>query len=379
MNHTGGVIFTATIWALAVGLAVWAITIPLRRTFAGQLASPVLIGTFASLGAVIGAQHSMLYASGDFRVAVIVAVAAGLISAATAFSGAHSLARDKKIVVQAMQAIGEGRKPEAGGRRLRTELESLRLQVDEAAGRLHTAGERERALEASRRELVAWVSHDLRTPLAGLRAMAEALEDGMVDAPERYYKQIRVDVETLTGMVDDLFELARIQAGVLRPGADRIDVGDVVSDCLASLEPLARVQDVTLTGEAAPGLVVSGDSRELNRAVTNVVANAVRHTRPAGSVCVRVRAANGTDGGGEAAVEVLVRDECGGISPDVIARIFDVGYRGEQARSPEPEVLGGAGLGLAITRGILVAHGGTVRADNVDGGCEFTLRLPAAR
>lgn len=376
MNHTGGIILTATLWALGVGALTWAATIPLRRTFAGQLASPVLIATFASLGAMFGAERSMFYASGNFRVAIVVAVAAGLTSAATAFAGAHSLAREKKVVVQAMQAIGDGRMPEVTGRRLRTELESLRLQVDDAGRRLQVASERERSLEASRRELVAWMSHDLRTPLAGLRAMAEALEDGIVDAPERYYKQIRIDVETLTGMVDDLFELARIQAGVLRPGADRIDLGDVVSDCLAALEPLARVQDVTLTGQAvagsaAPGLVVSGDHRELNRAVTNVLANAVRHTRPGASVRATVRSGDG------ATVEVRVRDECGGIPVHVIGRIFDVGYRGEQARTREREVLGGAGLGLAITRGILVAHGGTVDAHNVKDGCEFTLRLPA--
>lgn len=371
MTHISGIVFTASAWALCAGLLAWILTIPLRRSFAGQLASPVLIATFASLAAVIGSERSMFYASGDFRVAIIVALAAGLIASATAFAGAKSLAREKRLVLRAVQAVSEGRLPEGDGHRMRTELESLRQQVDDAARRLHTAAARERSLETSRRELVAWVSHDLRTPLAGLRAMAEALEDGMVDSPERYYKQIRADVETLTAMVEDLFELSRIQAGALRPGSDRVDVGDLASDCVASLEPLARVNDVALVGRAPGGLVVTGDHLALARALTNVVGNAIRHTRADGVVSVSVH-------GGDDGIDVVVGDECGGITDDVISRMFDVGFRGEPARTPAPEVPGGAGLGLAITRGIVEAHHGSVDVRNAGDGCEFTLRLPTA-
>ena len=179
--------------------------------------------------------------------------------------------------------------PDVSTARMSGELSRLRAEVDEAARRLNEAGERERSLENSRRELIAWVSHDLRTPLAGLRAMAEALEDGLVETPERYYKQIRVDVDTLTEMVDDLFELSRIQAGALRLGTERISLDDIVSDCIAALEPLARAHQVSLVGAAQGDSVVTGDGRELNRAMTNLIVNAIRHTRDDGTVQVDVR------------------------------------------------------------------------------------------
>ncbi len=382
--HTSGLILVAAMWALGAGALTWLATIPLRRSFAGQLAAPVLIATFASLAAILGSEHAMFYASGDFRVAVVVALAAGLIAAAAAFASAHMLVRDTRTVTRAVQAVGEGRRPDVSTARMSGDLSRLRAEVDEAARRLNEAGERERSLENSRRELIAWVSHDLRTPLAGLRAMAEALEDGLVETPERYYKQIRVDVDTLTEMVDDLFELSRIQAGALRLGTELISLDDIVSDCIAALEPLSRAHQVSLVGAAHGDSVVTGDGRELNRAMTNLIVNAIRHTRDDGTVQVDVRPRRSVPSDPSSAavgavvdgVEVAVTDECGGIPADELARVFDIGFRGEPARTPDPGVPGGAGLGLAITRGIVEAHHGTVEVSNVGSGCRFTIRLP---
>jgi signal transduction histidine kinase len=376
--HTSGLILVAAMWALGAGALTWLATIPLRRSFAGQLAAPVLIATFASLAAILGSEHAMFYASGDFRVAIVVALAAGLIAAAAAFASAHMLVRDTRTVTRAVRAVGEGRRPDVSTARMSGDLSRLRAEVDEAARRLNEAGERERSLENSRRELIAWVSHDLRTPLAGLRAMAEALEDGLVETPERYYKQIRVDVDTLTEMVDDLFELSRIQAGALRLGTDRISLDDIVSDCIAALEPLARAHQVRLVGSAHGDSVLTGDGRELNRAMTNLIVNAIRHTRDDGTVRIDVRAGTGSSSAGNGEVEVAVTDECGGIPADELARVFDIGFRGEPARTPGQGVPGGAGLGLAITRGIIEAHSGAIRVENVSGGCAFVIRLPVA-
>jgi signal transduction histidine kinase len=225
-------------------------------------------------------------------------------------------------------------------------------------------------LEAARRELVSWVSHDLRTPLAGLRAMAEALEDGVVDNPELYYKQIGTSVERLNQMVEDLFDLSRIQAGEMSHDAERIALDDLVSDCVAALEPLAAAQGVELTGSVTGTAAVTGSGPELNRALTNLVANAIRHTRAEGRVDVRVSVA------ADALAEVVVRDECGGIPAEQLGRVFDVGFRGEAARTPHTRDYTGAGLGLAITRGIVEAHDGTVDVENAPGGCRFRMRLP---
>ena len=221
---------------------------------------------------------------------------------------------------------------------------------------------------------MSWVSHDLRTPLAGLRAMAEALEDGVVDDPELYYKQIGASVERLNQMVEDLFDLSRIQAGVMSRDSESIALDDLVSDCLAALEPLATAQGVQLSGSGSGAAAITGSGPELNRALTNLVANAIRHTRAQGRVDVRVGV---TSEPGHA--EVVVSDECGGIPDEHLDRVFDVGFRGEAARTPHAQDHTGAGLGLAITRGIVEAHDGTVEVENAPGGCRFRVRLPVAR
>ncbi len=237
--------------------------------------------------------------------------------------------------------------------------------------RLAESRERGRALESSRRELVAWVSHDLRTPLAGLRAMTEALEDDLVDDPARYHAQMRTEVERMTRLVDDLFELSRIHSGALRLSVEEVSLGDVISDALAGADPVARAQGVRLWGAVDDGARVLADARELSRVVSNLLMNAIRHTPSDGTVEVSGRI---TVHG----VEVTVRDECGGIPDEDLGRVFDVAWRGNHARTPEPDApTTGAGLGLAIVRGIVEAHRGSVDVTNEAPGCRFLVRLPA--
>ena len=270
-----------------------------------------------------------------------------------------------------MQALREGSVPLDDGHRMSGELQKLHAELADTGRTLAESRERERALESSRRELVAWVSHDLRTPLAGLRAMAEALEDGMAASPDRYHKQIRIEVDRLTGMVDDLFEISRLQAGGQSVRAERVSLDDLVSDCVAALEPVAELQGVRLIGRAAGPAEVVGNGAELNRALTNLLINAIRHTRADGTVEIALT-------GSADSAEVTVSDECGGIEPDDLARVFEVGFRGEAARGHQPGLGAGAGLGLAITQGIVAAHEGSVQVHNADNGCAFTVRLPLA-
>ncbi|WP_285642936.1 HAMP domain-containing sensor histidine kinase [Lentzea sp. NBRC 102530] len=225
----------------------------------------------------------------------------------------------------------------------------------------------EREAEAARRQLVAWISHDLRTPLAGIRAMTEALEDGVVSEPGEvavYAKQIALEADHLAKLVDDLFQLSRITAGALNLSMHDVSLADVVSDVVAASRPVAAREGVELRADAREWPVVRGSDPELMRVVRNLVSNAIRHTPEGGSVAVQV------DVDGPDAV-VRVDDACGGISEDVLPQVFDVGFRGSSARNPS-----GAGLGLSIARGLVEAHHGRIGVENHGPGCRFEVRLP---
>ncbi len=235
------------------------------------------------------------------------------------------------------------------------------------------ARERERAAEASRRELVAWISHDLRSPLAGIQAMAEAVADGVVaDSGEvtDYARRICGETTRLSGMVGDLFELSRITAGALELTMASVPLRDVVSDAVAAQAPLAEQKRVRMVEYADTWPIVSGSDPELARIVRNLVSNAVRHTPPDGTVAVQL----GIEGN-EALL--AVDDGCGGIPDDEISRVFDVAFRGTQARTPERGGLAsGGGLGLAIAKGLVEAHRGRIGVRNHGPGCRFEVRLP---
>ena len=230
----------------------------------------------------------------------------------------------------------------------------------------------ERAAESSRRELVAWVSHDLRTPLAGIRAMSEALEDAVIVDPVEvvdYARRINTESIRLSGMVDDLFELSKIHAGALKLTFHDIPVQDLVADVLESTAPVARKRGVLLSARAEGGWpIVFGSDAELARVLRNLLVNAVRHTPDDGSVTLVA----GTDNG---QAWLAVQDGCGGIPAPDLPRVFDVAFRGSGARSPMPDAAG-AGLGLAIARGLVQAHGGVIAVENRGPGCRFEVRLP---
>lgn len=196
------------------------------------------------------------------------------------------------------------------------ELAALSTELAITSTKLAASRERERALETSRRELVAWISHDLRTPLAGLRAMAEALEDGVAADPDHYLKQIRTEVESLDAMVGDLFELSRIHAGSLTLSFSRMSLYDLVGDALAGADPLAREHGVRLVGARVEPVPVEVDGKETSRVLGNLLVNAIRRTPADGTVAVA--AERSPDG-----VMLSVTDGCGGIPEEDVPRVFD--------------------------------------------------------
>ncbi|MEU7138291.1 HAMP domain-containing sensor histidine kinase [Nocardia sp. NPDC046473] len=235
--------------------------------------------------------------------------------------------------------------------------------------------DQERAAERSRRELVAWVSHDLRTPLAGIRAMAEALSDGVVTGQAdvaRYAEQIGCETNRLARMVDDLFEMSKINAGALRLDLEPVDLRELIDEVLAANRPTADRAQVALRAEQPDSrIVVAASDQALGRVLTNLVSNAIAHTPPGGEVAI---SAGASDGQAWARVD----DTGPGIAEADLPRIFEVAYRGTAARSPVAAdgVPTGSGMGLAIAAGLVEAHHGDITVANLDQGCRFEVRLP---
>ena len=345
-----------------------------RRSMVLSLTVVALVSVGAVLAGAIGTAAAMFLSDHDLQVLLVVVAVAGSVGVATAVVLGRAVVAGSRALGVAAAGIGDGGYTPAGGP-LSAELAHLDRQLAETSSRLEASRERERALESSRRELVAWVSHDLRTPLAGIRAMAEALEDGVVDDdPEtvrRYHTGLRREADRLAGMVDDLFELSRINASALRLTLQEISLADVVSDAVASATPVAAAKGVRLVGDAAGGLPsVEGSLPELGRVLRNLLSNAIRHTPADGVISVRA-----SSDGDSAYVEVA--DACGGIPDSDLARVFEVAFRGTAARTPGDD--GGAGLGLAIARGLVEAHHGEISISNHGPGCRVLVRLPAAR
>ncbi len=255
----------------------------------------------------------------------------------------------------------------------RDEVARLAEAFNQMAVQLEKAARERAEVERLRRDLIAWTSHDLRTPLTSIRAMIEALNDGLVDDPtsvRRYYQTLRADVIGLNQLIDDLFELAQLDAGGLTLELAPHSLSDLVSDSLESFRALADQRGVVIEGQVANDVdpVVLNPSR-IGRVLANLLVNALNFT-PAGGT-VRVDVSRTTEG-----ARVEVRDSGPGFSPTDLPRVFERFYRGQQARS---RASGSAGLGLAIARGIVAAHGGRIWADNQpEGGAVIGFTLPGS-
>ncbi len=363
---------------LVIALIVSVIGILLLKRFSARSISlmitvVVAVSVVTSLGGIGVIAYRMLGTAADRDVILDLMSIAGLAGLVVALVVGRRLTKASRAISGAVQGVGDSGVYIAPKLALPAELSELSEALTVAYERLAQARSRERALEASRRELVAWVSHDLRTPLAGLRAMAEALEDQVVTDPRevsQYHTQIRREVDRLTLMIDDLFELSRIHAGALRLSRRMVGLEDLVAEVVASAEPVARAKGVRLTGAAVRGMPVFIDTAEMGRALRNLVTNAIRHTPSDGVVDVLAEVQSGV-------ACVSVSDACGGIPPGDLPRVFDVAFRGESARTPGPQE--GAGLGLSIARGIVEAHSGQIAVRNAGPGCQFLIRLPLAR
>ena len=345
---------------LIAGLAA-ALLVRRLPTLRSQLAGLALVAVLLPLVAVLSSGAVMFSSGHDLTVLLVAGAAAsaavvgGLLLAATIRSPIERLrSASSKLAHGDLDA----RAPTAGP----AELSELARAFNEMATELEQ-------LFDARRQLVAWASHDLRTPLASIQAMLEALEDGLAE-PEQYLPAIREQVGTLSLLVDDLFELARIDSGVLSIELEDAPLPRLVESCVRGLEAEAQARRVVLETRmdaSIPAVRCAPDKVE--RVLFNLLTNALRHTPSDGSVAVVVEPL-------QEEVQVTVEDSGDGLPPDSLRRAFDRFWRSDRARSSET---GGAGLGLAIARGLVEAQGGRIWAENgPSGGARISFTLPRA-
>jgi signal transduction histidine kinase len=345
----------------AVTLGVGLVAVGLLRLLPSlrfQLAGLAALSVCLPLASVLLSGWVAFHMGDDVKILAVsaasaaVAVVAGLLLA-------RSIVRSVERVRDASALLAAGdlrvRAPESGP----TEVSDLAASFNEMAASLEQ-------LFDARRELVAWASHDLRTPLANMQAMLEALEDGLSD-PEETIPVLREQVGVLSMLVDDLFELARIDAGALTLELRDALLEPVVESCLRGVEADARRRGVGLASSVPEQVSARCAPEKVERVLFNLLTNALRHTPSDGSVAVRVEQV-------DREVHVSVEDTGEGLGDEARTRMFDRFWRGDPARSAR-----GAGLGLAIARGLVEAHGGRIWAeDRPEGGARVSFTLPAA-
>jgi signal transduction histidine kinase len=346
--------------ALAVGIAAAAV-VRLLPTLRLQLSALALLAVCLPLGVVL-ASGWVMFGMHDHAKVLSVALA----SAVAALFGAALLARLILRPVEQLRAVSSrlaagdlaARAPEQGTR----ELRELGASFNEMATNIEE-------LFDARRQLVAWASHDLRTPLASLRAMVETIEDGLATADE-YLPAIDEQLVTLSQLVDDLFELALIDAGAVTLERRDAPLGSLIATCLRSVDPEARRRNIHLEARldpADPNVRIAPE--QVERVLRNLLANAVRHTPANGAVSVTVQP--DTDH-----LVVAVEDTGDGLPPKTEQRMFERFWRNDDSRTRST---GGAGLGLAIAQGLVRAHGGEIWAENrSSGGARVAFTLPLA-
>lgn len=359
--------------ALLVGLAgVVALWWLRRRSLMLQLCVVILAVVLSFAAGVLAVAQAMYISPHDLLVVVVVTAISAVVALAVAVLLAAQLVRGIRSLQQLTHSVGDGAKLDGtGSLAVNADFARVADELVATSERLATARDEVQLLDRSRRELVAWISHDLRSPLAGLRAMTEALDDGLAEDPARFHRQMRRQVDHMTDLVDSLFQLSKITSGTLVLEPEPMSLHDLVSDAVAELAPIARAKGVSLVELTSPDHTVVGDVRELARVMVNLLANAIEHTPEGGTI--RISTARE-----EEAMLLSVQDSGAGIAHDDLARVFEPGWRGTHARTPGTGTHGtsGAGLGLAIARGIVEAHHGVISAHNTGVGSRFDVRLP---
>lgn len=321
----------------------------------------------------------MFLSAHDATLALVIVVFATAVTLVFGYFVANSLSDGINNITRAAQRVQGGDLEARADDKGSDELAQLARAFNAMTAQLRQVREQEQSLDQARRDLIAWVSHDLRTPLTALRARVEALADGMVTEPAEvtaYMSAVRADTNALNQLIDDLFELATIEAGGLRLELQECNLSDLISDTIESMGVIAESRGIALSGEMQGDLgVVRISPQHIQRVLNNLVSNALTHT-PRGSV-VRVEARRDASA---SAISVCVRDEGEGIASEDLSRVFEQFYRGERARTranAPADSHAGMGLGLAIARSLVEAHRGQISIQSALGqGTTVCFTLP---
>jgi signal transduction histidine kinase len=366
LAHLAGLLGPAIVVTVAAAmLASWL----LRRTSLRQRYLAIAaVGTLVAMGNLLALAQAMFVSAHAAKVLLVVLVYAGAAGLAAAFASARSSVSALDRVTHAAETIGSGDlSARVGSIDGGPELDRLASTLDEMAGRLQDLRDEEQRIERLRRDLITAVSHDLRTPLSNLRAMAEAIDDGVVEDPptlRRYASEMRRAVGRLSSLVDDLFEFVRVDD--IRVGAQTADarLGTLVASSIATVEMTADDKNVGLTVDIS-GVEEAPVSPHLERVLQNLLGNAVRHTPSGGTIHLEGRHR-------PPGVHLSVEDSGEGIPGEHLPHVFDPFYRVDAARSGN-----GSGLGLALADRIVRALGGTITvASRRPSGTRFEVHLP---
>ncbi len=378
-NLQGSVGGAAQLTSRASGgaLLIGAIGALLLQVLRGRsLMAQMTIVTFTTVAALaagaLAAGNEMLASGRPFASLVVVLATAGTVGLLVGLLLAARVRGASELLAETARDIGRGDpapplpdQPTEELARVAEELESMSRRLEESRAYAARA-------ESARRELVTWISHDLRTPLARIRAIVEALEDGVIEADgaAEFHRRLRLDTDRLSGLVDGLFELSRIHAGSMELTLQPTRLGDLVSDLVAAFAALAEASGVELRAELrGPDPVVEVSMEHLERALSNLLDNSIRYSSPDSAVRVEVGTAANS-------AYVSIEDACGGVSAEELERLLGapLGRGREPGRHPNS----GTGLGLAIAKGLIEAHRGTIGVEDVPDGCKFNITLPLA-
>ena len=253
----------------------------------------------------------------------------------------------------------------------RDEVAELGEAFNAMAIRLEDAERESERLEKARREFIAGASHDLRTPLSSLRAMLDAIADGVVEDPSDYIRRSQRVITQMSNLTDDLVELATLDSGAAPLERSPASIEEIIEIAMEGAVLRAESKGIELIGPVHGDLpMIPMATNKIGRVLQNLLDNAIDHTASGGEVAISTLESNGS-------VEVAVQDNGEGIHPDNLPYIFDRFYRGEKSRSRVDSEVGGVGLGLAIARELVEAHGGSIWAESSsEGGTRITFALP---